>query len=159
MALSYPIAEHARQALLADESLLRATKGQAQADTGARVALTTEWLTLTPAEISNLQSAIDKGLSFGFAQSYENKDGETVCAVTFWKVMTDNEAEAEDLKVSEEKAANREENTDDIYFTRPEKRRERFGRAIRKPRVKKPDPRQMDLFPAPGRPTPEKPNS
>jgi len=157
MGLSYPIAKNADAALRVDETQILPTKSHAEALCGSRVTLTTEWVTLASNTSETFSSLADKAKGYGYAQIYENKDGDPVWAITFWKIISTAEAKAEDLKEEEEQAARAEENTDDIYFTRPDKRRERFGRAIHKPRVKKPDPRQMNLFPAPGRPMPEKP--
>lgn len=157
MGLSYPLAKDAHSALFSDENTLCATQAQAFAAADARVSLITEWLK-PPKE--NIEAALDKAdnaRANGFVHVYEDKEGDTVFAITFWKAISNEEAKAEDAKINEEKAARAEENTDDIYFTRPDKRRERFGLSVRKPRVRKADPRQFDLFPNPGMPTPEDP--
>ncbi len=157
MGLSYPLAQSAHAALFDDDKQFSATQAQAFAMANARVSLVTEWLKPEKDDIEATLDKADNARAQGFVHVYEDKDENTVFAVTFWKVISAEEADAEDKKISEEKAARAEENTDDIYFTRPDKRRERFGLSVRKPRVKKPDPRQMDLFPQPGRPSPEAP--
>lgn len=155
MGLSYPLAQDAKSALFFKETDLHATQAQAFAIANARVSLVTEWLKPKGDALEAALDQADKARASGFVQVYEDKDENTVFAVTFWKSISVLEAMVEDQKIIDEKAARAEENTDDIYFTRPDKRRERFGLSVRKPRVKKPDPRQMDLFPKPGRPTPE----
>ncbi|MFC7292449.1 hypothetical protein [Hirschia litorea] len=157
MGLSYPLAQDAQSALFHGDANLYATQAQAFSVAKARVSLVTEWLKPKGDALEDALDQADKARAFGFVQVYEDKDENTVFAVTFWKSISEEEAKVEDQKIIAEKAARAEENTDDIYFTRPEKRRERFGLSVRKPRVKKPDPRQLDLFPKPGRPTPEDP--
>ncbi len=157
MGLSYPLANDARSALFSDDNKFCSTQAQAYSIANARVSLVTEWLKPEKDALEDALDKADKARAQGFVHVYEDKDENTVFAITFWKVISIEEAEAEDKKIIAEKAARAEENTDDVYFTRPEKRRERFGLSVRKPRVRKPDPRQLDLFPKPGRPTPENP--
>lgn len=157
MGLSYPLAQTAHGALFAKDPTLCSTHAQAYAIANARVSLVTEWFKPEPTVLEAALDQADNARAAGFVQTYEDKDENTVFAVTFWKIISLEEARAEDLKIIEERAARAEENTDDIYFTRPEKRRERFGLSVRKPRVRKEDPRQLSLFPKPGRPTPEDP--
>ena len=157
MGLSYPLAQDAHSALFSAENIFCSTRAQALAAANSRVSLVTEWLKPRKEALENALDRADSARASGYVHVYEDKEGDTVFAVTFWKAISNEEAKAEDAKINEEKAARAEENTDDIYFTRPDKRRERFGLSVRKPRVRKADPRQFDLFPNPGMPTPESP--
>ncbi len=158
MTLAYPIAKNADEALFASEDLLCKTLSQASEKAGQRVVMTSDWLRPGADASDKLRDRAEELRAHGFVQMYEDKDGNTVLGVTYWKLLTAAEAKTQDQKVEDARAARQEETTDDLYFTRPEKRRERFGLSIRRPRVKKPDPRQMDLFPQTGKPTPESPD-
>jgi len=100
--------------------------------------LETEWLSLSAQEAEAMKAAADAGPGGGFVQSYEDADGATVLAVTYWKLAgPGNVPEAEPEREVEPPPV--EDHTDDLYF--------RFGRTKKRgPRKKKVDPNQMDLF-------------
>ena len=137
----YPLAKSARAVL---DAPLGAALTRAEAERLAQdmvvTQLETEWLNLNAKEAEAMKAAADAGPGVGFVQSYEDADGATVLAVTYWKLA---DANAQDvLQVPEPaKAATpppEEDHTDDLYF--------RFGRTRKRGSRKKVDPNQMDLF-------------
>jgi hypothetical protein len=139
----YPLAENARAALVTPEPAARS-----QADAmrlcppgGYAVArLETEWLTLSADERADLAVPADTGVSAGFVQRYENAQGATVLAVTYWKLVSEKVPAREDPAAPELIADPEPDHTDDLYF--------RVGRT-KKRRRKKPNPNQLDLFGTP----------
>ena len=101
--------------------------------------LETEWLTLEPSEMAELEPKAAAGFSAGFVQRYENAQGARVLAVTYWKIapIKDTSETLPEVQAHATDEPAEQDHTDDLYF--------RQGRT--KPRRrKKPDPNQMDLF-------------
>lgn len=135
----YPLAFSAREALAgADHS----ARSKADADRLCAVdehyigGLETEWITLADAEISELETQVDAGVSAGFVQRYEDAKGAAVLAVTYWKITPDSAPAP--APVPEPETAPKADHTDDLYF--------RAGRTKKRRKDRKPDPNQMDLF-------------
>ncbi len=146
MGLAYPLATDARAALDADDDRFFQTLGEARIKGGERVVLATQWLKPEPDQVDALRDKADAHLGRGFVQIYENADGETVLAVSYWKELTEDQAEAVASESARRKAEAAVEHTTDTYFTKPEERRKRFGKGKTRPRL---DPRQLDFFRGP----------
>jgi hypothetical protein len=84
MSLSFPLLSAASAALGSDLRLAR-TLRDAEDLRGAPVTLETEWLVLSPQEARDASSAIMAGLSGGYIQTYEDAEGRTVLAISFWR--------------------------------------------------------------------------
>ena len=144
MSHAYPIAENASAALTAPEPSARTrVEAIARAGKDAQISLRSEWLTLSPAAAKKAAGNIERAVEMGFVQRYEDADGRTVLAVTFWTAeplpKPDRKPPATARTPSEKPAAATpapaEDHTDDLYFRR--------GRTRRR---KAPDPNQLDLF-------------
>ncbi|MEO9968982.1 MAG: hypothetical protein ABJG15_03975 [Hyphomonadaceae bacterium] len=138
----YPLAFTGREALDGVDHAAR-SKADAQRlctlDGHHIKGLETEWLTLEPSEISELDPKAAAGFSAGFVQRYENAQGATVLAITYWNIAPIEQPSETPPEVQAQSADEpaEQDHTDDLYF--------RQGRT--KPRRrKKPDPNQMDLF-------------
>ena len=145
MPLSFPIALSARAAL--DEDRAARTIAEARELAGGLVTLVSEWLRPNPAEREEIQVKADAGVARGFVQLYEDAKGRPVLAVTFWKPQQPAAKTAAKTAARKGKARVAagmtpvEDNTDDLYFSKPgsrNKRRRRSG-----------DPNQLDLFTGP----------
>lgn len=136
MSLAYPIAKTARAALSA--KLVARSKEEALRLSGKDIsALETEWLTPAAKDVSKLIASAESTEAKGFLQHYEDTSGNTVLAVTYWKLAARKTKPV--TPKPPQKPVTREDHTDDLYFRRS-----------KKPRKAKPvDPNQMALFDLP----------
>ena len=147
MGLAYPIAKDAETALKADDTCQFAgTQAEAARFADGQVALVTEWFKPESEEVEASLDHVDRHMGRGFVQSYANKDGDTVLAISYWKPITHEEAQAVQDEADRKQAEDAVEHTTDLYFTKPEERRKRFRR---NPRKVKTDPNQLDFFKGP----------
>jgi hypothetical protein len=143
MPLQFPIAATARAALDAEGGAR--TVAEARELARGPVTLVSEWLRPKPAEREDVQGKAEAGIARGFVQLYEDAKGSPVIAVTFWKPQAAARTKTRKQKAGE--AARREsgtvlqDDTDDLYFTRPGAKRKKRQRAA--------DPNQLDLFAGP----------
>lgn len=84
MSLTFPILASARAAFEGELRHAR-TLRDAEALRGAPVSLETEWLVLSAEEARAASAAIAAGLAGGYVQTYEDAEGRTVLAVSFWR--------------------------------------------------------------------------
>lgn len=133
MSHAYPLATSAKTALRAATVAAR-TRYEAEdlAEGKAIAALETEWLTPPGDDISELLDLASKGPGHGFVQAYEDAVGNTVLAVTYWKLAAQSAAKPKPKPVA------REEETDDLYFKQ--------GRTKKRRKAKPVDPNQLALF-------------
>lgn len=146
MGLAYPLAPDARSALNADEATFVSTLADAMKASSVRVALHTAWIRPDPDEVDAIAERVPSWMGSGFVQSYENENGQLLLAVTFWKPVTPEEAEAERIREAKIKADARIDNLDDTYFSKPEVRRKRHGLKPRRLRSWTHES-QLELFP------------
>jgi len=145
MSHAYPLAKTARDAFKADVSAAR-TRYEAEALAGDLdvKALETEWMTPSESELPAFLSQIEASAAHGFVQHYEDADGKTVLAVTYWKLTRPKVAKRKivpKVKLAEDPyAAGGDDHTDDLYF--------RVGRNRKGRRKPAHNPNQMDLFEA-----------
>ncbi|MEM6627630.1 MAG: hypothetical protein AAF719_13090, partial [Pseudomonadota bacterium] len=128
----------ARAALKAERLAGAISEARRLAD--ANVALVSDWLRPDVQERDEIASLASAGLTHGYVQTYEDANGAPVFAVSFWKPLV------EDAKTPETASSDMEDHTDDTYFTKPHLKR---GKAKRKPRKRRVDPNQLDLFHGP----------
>lgn len=129
MGHAYPIAETVIGAL--DASAPKAaTRYDAEAQAGDRAitALHTQWLSRADAEQHALLDEIKAGSELGFVQVYEDEDGETVFAVTYWKLGSTIRPKSKQVKKAKPKS--------DKAPSKPKRRK----------RKRYVDPNQLDLF-------------
>jgi len=141
----YPLAITGADALKsAEHAALSKSEAQRLAGDQRVLGLETDWLTLTEDEAEAVLRLAETEAypGAGFIQRYEDASGAAVLAVTYWKLASAAQAEAEiDSKRAEttpEDKTPEEDHTDDLYF--------RAGRTKKRGRKKKIDPNQMDLF-------------
>lgn len=140
----YPLAENAHAALVTPEPAARSKADAMRLCTfvGRRIKrLESEWLTLSADEADALEAQANTGVSAGFVQRYENAQGATVLAVTYWKLVSEKAPDQVVPAASEPTAGPEPDHTDDLYF--------RVGRTKKSRRRKKSDPNQLDLFGGP----------
>ncbi|MEO1643506.1 MAG: hypothetical protein AAFR74_09230 [Pseudomonadota bacterium] len=129
MSHTYPIAISAKAALKSDGPCA-ATRYEAEAVAGEEeiTALETEWLTPSEAERAALLKNIYEHPAKGFVQTYEDAQGETVFAVTYWKIGPPKRKKPKAKQRAKAKAKD--------------------ATPISKPRTRKRyiDPNQLDLF-------------
>lgn len=133
----YPIGKTARDALKNAASAAR-TRYEAEdlADGSAIKALETEWITPKPKDLAKLLEQAEANPGHGFVQHYEDADGNTVLAVTYWKLIKGQKpAKPKPIAPPDDSV---EDHTDDLYF--------KSGRTKKSGRKKFVDPNQMDLF-------------
>lgn len=137
----YPLAISADAALEGAEHAALTRAEAVRLAAGKKVlGLETTWLTLGTEAGEQAKAAADSGVGTGFVQYYENAAGETVLAVTYWR-LSDPDAPVEPPAPSlpePEPEASQIDHTDDLYF--------RAGRTKKRSAQKKHDPNQMDLF-------------
>lgn len=140
MSHTYPLGKTARDALKASGEPARTRYEAEDLADGAEIkALETEWLTPSATELPKLLALAEASPAHRFVQNYEDASGNTVLAVTYWKVA---KAKAKP-KPKPQPKTDTEDHTDDLYF--------RAGRT--KKRKQKPvDPNQLDLFGQPKAP-------
>ncbi len=147
MSHSYPLAKNAKAAI---KPGLTSARTRAEAETLAPDheidSLQTDWLPMSEADAQALFDRKDEeDTASGFLQRYEDEKGGPVVAVTYWKIVAKAPKKApkapqtapkEPRNAPELPETASKDHTDDLYFRR--------GRT--KPRRKKVDPNQMDLF-------------
>ena len=138
MSHTYPLAKSAKDALNAGLKTAR-TRYEAEEKAEGMVvkSLETEWLTPAAQDTQALIAKIEASNAHGFVQHYEDATGNTVLAVTYWKIgkITARKS-AKPTSISTETET--EDHTDDLYF--------RSGRTRKSRKSKAADPNQMDLF-------------
>lgn len=149
MSHSYPLAKSAKDAIAPG---CKAARTRAEAESFAPDhkidSLQTDWLPMSAADVEALFNRKDDETANGFLQRYEDEKGNPVIAVTYWKLIEKPRQTAKKDRKSQTRAPRNapestqnpsNDHTDDLYFRR--------GRT--KPRRKKVDPNQLDLFNAP----------
>ncbi len=141
MSHAFPLARTARAALAGTQTAARTRTEAEDAANGAPIAgLETEWLTPPASDLPGLLKQAEDNPADGFLQHYEDAAGNTVLAVTYWKLAP---AKAKKPAPTPEPAG---DHTDDLYF-----RHRRAGKARKARPV---DPNQMDMFSAEKPPKP-----
>ena len=141
MPLQFPIASNARSALDAEGGAR--TVAEARELARGPVTLVSEWLRPKPAEREDVQGKAEAGVARGFVQLYEDAKGQPVIAVTFWKPQAGVKTKTKKAKAgaaTDEAPPSAQDDTDDLYFTKPE---------AKKKKRKAADPNQLDLFTGP----------
>lgn len=149
MPLQFPIASTARAALDAEAGAR--TIAEARELARGPVTLVSEWLRPKPAEREEIQGKADAAVARGFVQLYEDKKGQPVIAVTFWKPQSAAKPKTKRAAAESGKAQSGQpegatpeaapDHTDDLYFTKPDAKKKKRKRAV--------DPDQLDLFTGP----------
>ena len=139
MSHAYPIGKTARDALKNAKAAAR-TRYEAEdlVDDVAISALETEWLTPSQKELPKVLEQADANPGHGFVQHYEDADGNTVLAVTYWKLAKTPKKPKPKPAPIKTPDPNEEDHTDDLYF--------KSGRTKKSRRKRFVDPNQMDLF-------------
>lgn len=143
MSHAYPLARTAKEALKADAKSAR-TRYEAEelADGRDIKALETEWLTPSAKDLPGMMQKVEASTAHGFVQHYEDADGNTVLAITYWKLARSKVAKRKITpkpKPGEPTEKSGEpDHTDDLYF--------RHGRNKKRGRKIVPNPNQFDLF-------------
>lgn len=134
MSHSYPLAATALAALSADAKVARTRyEAEAAADGLVVSSLETEWLTPSSDDLSSVLEQAAQSPAHGFVQNYEDAAGNTVLAVTYWKLAKTKAKKPKPVPKPEG------DHTDDLYFKRASKKR----------KTKVVDPNQLDMFGAP----------
>ena len=134
MSHTYPLGKTARDALKATGEPARTRYEAEDLAEGAQIkALETEWLTPSAEDLPKLLELAEANPAHRFVQNYEDASGNTVLAVTYWKVV---KATTKAKPKPKPKPAE-DDHTDDLYF--------RAGRT-KKSKPKPVDPNQLDLF-------------
>ena len=143
MSHTYPLGKTARDALKATGEPAR-TRYEAEelADGAVIKALETEWLTPSAADLPDLLALAEANPAHCFVQNYEDAAGNTVLAITYWKLA--KAAAKPKAKPKPDPKTETEDHTDDLYF--------RAGRT-KKSKQKPVDPNQLDLFGQPKAPS------
>lgn len=135
MSHTYPIATTAKAALEAQGEPARTRyEAEALAAGQAIAALETEWLTPASADVARMLELVKANPAHGFVQNYEDAKGNTVLAVTYWKLAKPSKAKPKPPP----KPKAEEDHTDDLYF--------RSGRTKKAKRKRFVDPNQLDMF-------------
>lgn len=139
MSHAYPIGKTARDALKNAQAAAR-TRYEAEdlVDDVAISALETEWLTPSAKDLPKVLEQADANPGHGFVQHYEDADGNTVLAVTYWKLAKASKKPKPKPEPIKSPATEEEDHTDDLYF--------KSGRTKKAGRKRFVDPNQMDLF-------------
>lgn len=139
MSHAYPIGKTARDALKNAKDAAR-TRYEAEdlADEVAIEALETEWLTPSEKELPKILEQAETNPGHGFVQNYEDGSGNTVLAVTYWKLSKKPKKPKPKPKKIADPPVSAEDHTDDLYF--------KSGRTKKTRRKRHVDPNQMDLF-------------
>lgn len=140
MSHAYPLGKTARDALKSAKEAAR-TRYEAEDLAGdvAIASLETEWITPAEKDLPKILEQAETNPGHGFVQNYEDGSGNTVLAVTYWKLAKARKKKPA-LKPKPEPAPNptEEDHTDDLYF--------KSGRTKKSRRKRFVDPNQMDLF-------------
>ena len=140
MSHAYPLGKTARDALKGAKEAAR-TRYEAEDLAGdvAVAALETEWITPSEKDLPKIMEQAAENPGHGFVQHYEDGSGNTVLAVTYWKLAkAKKKKSAPKPKPIPEGTAEQEDHTDDLYFKSGRTKKSRRKRFI--------DPNQMDLF-------------
>lgn len=141
MSHTYPLGKTARDALKSTREAARTRyEAEDRADGFVIDALETEWLTPSEKELPKILAQVDASPGQGFVQNYEDGSGNTVLAVTYWKLgkpIKATKAKPKPKKISDTPPPD-DDDTDDLYF--------RSGRTNKGRRKRYVDPNQMDLF-------------
>lgn len=142
MSHAYPLGKTARDALKTAKAAAR-TRYEAEdlADGVAIASLETEWLTPAVKELPKLLEQVETSPGQGFVQNYEDGSGNTVLAVTYWKLAKTPKKPKPKPKPKPAPDSEQGDHTDDLYF--------KSGRTKKSRRKNFVDPNQMDLFGAP----------
>lgn len=135
MSHTYPIAASVKAAL-AEAAKVARTRYEAEALAEGQViaALETEWLTPAADDLSKILEQVTASPAHGFVQNYEDAKGNTVLAITYWKITKAKKAKPKPPP----KPAPEGDHTDDLYF--------RSGRNKKPKKRKFVDPNQLDMF-------------
>lgn len=138
MSHAFPLGSTAKDALKnAQAAALTRYEAEDLAEGRAIAALETEWLTPAADDLDEILKQIDANPGHGFVQNYEDASGNTVLAVTYWKLAkTKKPPKAKPIPKADSVPASAD-HTDDLYF--------KSGRT-KKSRKRAMDPNQMDLF-------------
>lgn len=139
MSHAYPLGKTARDALnSAREAARTRYEAEDRADGFVIDALETEWLTPSEKELPKILAQVEASAGHGFVQNYEDGAGNTVLAVTFWKLGKPAKTAKAKPKTISDTPPPDDDDTDDLYF--------RAGRTKKGRRKRYVDPNQMDLF-------------
>lgn len=139
MSHAYPIAASARDALSAEVKVARTRyEAEAAADGLVISALETEWLTPAADDLTDVLAQAAQSPAHGFIQNYEDAAGNTVLAVTYWKLAKTKVKTPKPVPKPADAADG--DHTDDLYFRRA-KSKKRKAKAV--------DPNQLDMFGGP----------
>jgi hypothetical protein len=138
MSHAYPLGKTARDALKGAQEAAR-TRYEAEDLAGdvAIASLETEWLTPSEKDLPKILGQAEANPGHGFVQHYEDGSGNTVLAVTYWKLAKVKKKKPAAKPKPEAKPSD-EDHTDDLYF--------KSGRTKKSRRKRYVDPNQMDLF-------------
>jgi len=142
MSHAYPLGKTARDALKNAQAAAR-TRYEAE-ELSERVAiasLETEWITPPTKDLEKILEQAEQNPGQGFVQYYEDGSGNTVLAVTYWKLAKTPKKPKPKPRPIPDPDPNPEDHTDDLYFKSGRTKKSRKKRFV--------DPNQMDLFPAP----------
>lgn len=139
MSHTYPIGKTARDALKnASEAARTRYEAEELANGVSIMALETEWLTPSAKDLPKFLEQAEANPGHGFVQNYEDGAGNTVLAVTYWKLgKAAKKPKPKPEKISEAPPSD-DDHTDDLYF--------KSGRTKKSRRKRFVDPNQMDLF-------------
>ena len=139
MSHAYPIGKTARDALQNAKAAAR-TRYEAEAlvEDVAIASLDTEWITPAAKDLAKMLERAEQNPGHGFVQHYEDGEGNTVLAVTYWKLAKTPKKPKPKPRPVIESDPKTEDHTDDLYFKSGRTKKSRRGRYV--------DPKQMDLF-------------
>jgi len=138
MSHAYPLGKTARDALKSAQAAAR-TRYEAEdlAGDAAIASLETEWITPSEKDLPKILEQAESNPGHGFVQHYEDGSGNTVLAVTYWKLAKAKKKQPAPKPKPDPKPAD-DDHTDDLYF--------KSGRTKKSRRKRHVDPNQMDLF-------------
>ena len=139
MSHAYPLGKTARDALKNAQAAAR-TRYEAEelAEDVAIASLETEWITPAEKDLAKILEQAEINPGHGFVQNYEDGSGNTVLAVTYWKLAKTPKKPKPKPRPIPDTHPNEEDHTDDLYF--------KSGRTKKSRRKRFVDPNQMDLF-------------
>jgi hypothetical protein len=139
MSHAYPLGKTALDALKNAQSAAR-TRYEAEelAEDVAIASLETEWITPAEKDLAKILEQAETNPGHGFVQNYEDGSGNTVLAVTYWKLAKTPKKPKPKPRPIQDPDPNQEDHTDDLYF--------KSGRTKKSRRKRFVDPNQMDLF-------------
>lgn len=139
MSHAYPLGKTARDALKNAQAAAR-TRYEAEelAEDIAIASLETEWITPAEKDLAKILEQAETNPGHGFVQNYEDGSGNTVLAVTYWKLAKTPKKPKPKPRPIQNPDPAQEDHTDDLYF--------KSGRTKKSRRKRFTDPNQMDLF-------------